>query len=129
MYGLHANNMEKVNSWALAQRIKKFLKIYIVIMFVTLLLPKRVLRIEFNKTNNSPIGSSGEAVLLHRLNENSGKVIYPDRDAELKGTPFFRFRKLLVHDNEKLDEFEILISQMSAIEMKMVMNNYLGAES
>ena len=47
MYGLHANNMEKVNSWALAKRIKMSIKVYLIVMFLTYLLPSRIYRLEF----------------------------------------------------------------------------------
>lgn len=40
----------------------------------------------------------------------------------MKGVPFYRFRKLIVFDDQELDDFEILISHLSAMEVKMTQN-------
>ena len=82
MYGLHANNMEKINSHALRNQMMRYVKIYFVVMFATFMLPKRVMREELSgKVEHGK--TLEDAVLLHRVSDNH--AIYPYDDKENLG--------------------------------------------
>ena len=60
----------------------RYVKIYFVVMFATIMLPKRVMREELNGKieHGKPVE---DAVLLHRVSENH--VIFPYDDKENVG--------------------------------------------
>lgn len=109
LYGIHQKNMDQLSADMLFKQVKRVVYLYVVILILAAMLPSRVTREEFENEKN------GNATLLVK-GADEGVSYYLDGG---DGERFFRFRKLLTFDNEALDDFEVLISELSALELKI----------